>query len=78
MVSVDHFVYELRCQLKNAAAQGNNQLLVTSYDLCRAVRSGTTWLDACCEAMESEVRDGDQIIQDRSGHGMSVRYRLPR
>jgi hypothetical protein len=78
MVSFDHFGYELRCQLNEAAASGRNQLLVTSYDLCRAVRSGTVWLNACCEAMEQEVRDGDIVVQDRSGHGMAVRYQLPR
>jgi hypothetical protein len=78
MVSVDHFGYELRCQLNEAAASGRNQLLVTSHDLCRAVRSGTLWLNACCEAMEQEVRDDDIVVQDRSGHGMAVRFQLPR
>jgi len=41
MVSVNHFGYELRRQLNEAAASGSNQLLVTSHDLCRAIRSGT-------------------------------------
>lgn len=72
MVPVHHFSYELRRQLNAAAAQGSNQLLITSRDLCRAVRPGTGWLDACCEAMESKVRDGDRVVQDRSGHGMTV------
>jgi hypothetical protein len=78
MVSVDHFGYELRRQLNEAAASGSNQLLITSHDLCRAVRSGTAWLNACCEAMEQEVHDDDIVVQDRSGHGMAVCYRLPR
>lgn len=78
MVSVDHFGYELRRQLQEAAARGGSQFLVSSHDLCRAVRSGTAWLNSCCEAMENEVREGDEVIQNRTGHGMAVRYRLPR
>jgi hypothetical protein len=78
MVSVDHFGYELRRQLSEAAANGACELLLTCHDLCRSVRSGTAWLNTCCEAMEQEVREGDSIVQDRSGHGMAVRYRLPR
>jgi len=78
MVSIDHFGYELRRQLHEAAAKSTGELLITSHDLCRSVRSGTAWLNTCCEAMEQEVRDGDVIVQDRSGHGMAVRYQLPR
>jgi hypothetical protein len=78
MVSVDHFGYELRRQLNDAAASGANELLLTCHDLCRSVRSGTAWLNTCCEAMEHEIRDGDLVVQSRSGHGMAVRYRLPR
>jgi hypothetical protein len=71
-------VRELRHQLSEAAAIGATELLLTCHDLCRSVRSGTAWLNSCCEAMEREVREGDFIVQDRSGHGMAVRYRLPR
>jgi hypothetical protein len=78
MVSVDHFGYELRHQLREAAANGANELLVTHHDLCRSVKSGTGWLNVCCEAMEREVRNGDVVVQGRTGHGMAVRYRLPR
>lgn len=78
MVSVDHFGYELRRQLHEAAANGANELLLTCHDLCRSVRSGTAWLNTCCEAMEQEIRDGDLVVQSRSGHGMAVRYQLPR
>jgi hypothetical protein len=44
MVSVDHFGYELRRQLNEAAANGANELLLTCHELCRSVRSGTAWL----------------------------------
>ena len=78
MVSVDHFSYELRRQLNEAAANGASKLLLNSHELCRSVRSGTAWLNACCEAMEQEIRDGDIVVQDRNGLGMIVQYSLPR
>jgi hypothetical protein len=78
MVSADHFGYELRRQLNEAAAKSASELLITSHDLSRSVRLGKAWLNACCEAMEQEFREGDIVVQDRSGHGMAVRYRLPR
>jgi len=78
MVSVDHFSNELRRQLREAAADGASELPLTSNELCRSVRSGTAWLNACCEAMEQEVQEGDIVVQDRNGLGISVRYKLPR
>jgi hypothetical protein len=51
---------------------------MTSRGLARSVRSGTAWLDACCEAMHQELRDGDVIIQKGSGVGFTVIYCLPR
>jgi hypothetical protein len=36
-------------------------------------------MDACCEAMQQEIKASDVLIQDKnSGLGMSVRYQLPR
>jgi hypothetical protein len=78
MVSIEHFAHELRRRLHEAAANGAPELLVTHRELCQSVRSGTAWLNFCCEAMEQEVRTGDTVVHDRSGHGMAVRYRLPR
>lgn len=78
MVSVDHFGYELRRQLRDAAADGASELPITSHDLCRSIRTGTAWLNACCEAMEQELQESDIVVQDRNGLGMSVRYKLPR
>jgi hypothetical protein len=51
---------------------------MTSHDLCRSIRAGTAWLNACCEAMQQELKDSDIVVQDRNGLGMSVRYKLPR
>ena len=78
MVSVDHFGYELRRQLRDAAADGASELPITSHDLCRSIRTGTAWLNACREAMERELQESDIVVQDRNGLGMSVRYKLPR
>jgi hypothetical protein len=78
MVSVDHFGYELRRQLREATAAGASELAMTSHDLCRSIRAGTAWLNACCEAMEQELKENDIVVQDRNGLGMSVLYRLPR
>jgi hypothetical protein len=79
MVSVDHFTYELRSQLRRATAQGASNILITSSELCKSVRMGTAFLDACCEAMQQELRTDDIVVRDKdSGAGMIVSYRLPR
>jgi len=83
MVSVDHFVYELRRRLHEAAANGASELLLTSHELCRSARSGTAWLNACCEAMEQEIRDGDLVVQPiliwglRAGPGSVASMLIP-
>ena len=79
MVSVDHFAYELRSQLRTAATQGATKIVITSRQLCESVKMGSASLNACCEAMELEIRPGDTILQGKEvGVGMSVRYQLPR
>ena len=79
MVSVDHFTHELRSQLYSAAEQGATNIVITSSELCKAVRMGSVSMDACCEAMQQEVKPGDVVIWHKdSGAGMSVRYQLPR
>jgi hypothetical protein len=79
MVSVDHFAYELRSQLRTAAAQGATSIVIASSELCQSVRLGRASLDACCEAMQQEVRPGDIVLRGKEvGVGMNVRYQLPR
>ena len=79
MVSVDHFAHELRSQLRTAAAQGATNILINSRELCKSVRMGNSFLEACCEAMQQELRSDDIVVRDKnSGDGMSVRYHLPR
>ena len=79
MVSIDHFTYELRSQLRAAAAQGANSIVITSGELAEPVRMGSASLEACCEAMQLEVRPGDTVMREKEvGVGMSVRYQLPR
>jgi hypothetical protein len=79
MVSIDHFRYELRSQLRSAAAQGATNIVITSTELCRSVRMGSASMDACCEAMQQEIKPSDVVIRDHdSSSGMRVRYQLPR
>jgi hypothetical protein len=36
-------------------------------------------MPACCEAMRSEMKPGDFVlVEQASGPGMTIRYRLPR
>ena len=78
MVSVDHFKYELIAQMRSAAAQGATKIVVNSTELCRSIRKGSYSTQACCEAMEAEIKPGDVVIEQRGGTGMTVRYLLPR
>ena len=78
MVSVDHFRYELATQLRSAAAQGATTIVVTSTELCRSIRNANHWTHACCEAMQTEIKPGDVVIEQKSGTGMTVRYLLLR
>jgi hypothetical protein len=78
LVSVDHFRYELIAQLRSAAAQSATMVVVNSTELCRSIRNANHSTQACCEAMEAEIKPGDVVIEQRSGTGMTVRYLLPR
>jgi hypothetical protein len=78
MVSVDHFRYELISQLRRGTAEGAATIVITSGDLCKSIRDANRWTQACCEAMKAEMKDGDAMIDERSGVVMTIRYRLPR
>jgi hypothetical protein len=65
--------------LKRAAEQGATNILIRASELCRSVRMGTSSMDACCDAMQNEIKPGDVVVLHRnSGAGMTVRYLLPR
>jgi hypothetical protein len=81
LVSTDHYRHELLAQLGRAAKQGHIDILINSGELSRALRSfaGADGLNACCDAMQDEIRLGDFLLLERTnGAGMTVRYRLPR
>jgi hypothetical protein len=79
VVSIDHFRYELISQLRRAAEQGATKILITSDELCQSIRMGKASTDACCEAMQAEMKPGDVLlVEQSSGAGMTVRYLLPR
>lgn len=79
VVSADHFRHLLIARLEGAAAQGGTKIVVTSGELCQSVRFGSHWTDACCEAMQAEIKPGDVVlVEPTRGAGMTVRYQLPR
>jgi hypothetical protein len=79
LVSFDHFAHELTSQLRDAAEQGATTIVITSGELCSSIHKAGRWTEACCEAMQAEVKPGDDVlIPQDSGSGMTVRYRLPR
>jgi hypothetical protein len=65
--------------LRRAADEGATDVLITSGQLCAAIRGGARSTDACCDAMEAETKPGDVVVIVRSlGADMTVRYVLPR
>jgi hypothetical protein len=79
LVSIDHFAHELTSQLRHAAEQGATTIVITSGELCSFIRKAGNWTEACCEAMQAEVKPGDDVLVEQGrGSGMTVRYRLPR
>jgi hypothetical protein len=78
VVSIDHFRHELISQLRRAAAKGATSIVITSGELCQSIRMGKSSTNACCEAMQAEMKPGDVLIDQSSGAGMIVRYLLPR
>jgi hypothetical protein len=59
LVSVDHFRYELITQLRSAAVQGGTTIVVNSTELCRSMRNANHSTQACCEAMQVEIKPGE-------------------
>jgi hypothetical protein len=59
LVSVDHFRYELITQLRSAAVQGGTTIVVNSTELCRSMRNANHSTQACCEAMQAEIKPGE-------------------
>jgi hypothetical protein len=78
LVSTDHFRLELSTQLRSATAQGGTTIVITSGGICKNIRTGNSWTQACCEAMRAEMKPGDDVLGSASDAGMTVRYRLPR
>jgi hypothetical protein len=82
MVSADHFAQELRAQMSRAAKHGSIDIVINSGELYRSVGGypgSMHGMPACCDAMRSEMKPGDiLLVEQASGPGMTVRYRLPR
>jgi hypothetical protein len=82
MVSADHFAQELRAQMSRAAKAGSIDIVINSGQLYRSLGGypgSMHGMPACCEAMRSEMKPGDIVlVEQASGPGMTIRYRLPR
>jgi UDP-N-acetylmuramyl pentapeptide synthase len=78
MLSIDIYKRELAARLELAAMRRAIDVLITAGELWRTFpSSGAT--DACCEAMQEELKPDDVVLIERSaGVGMTVRYQLPR
>jgi hypothetical protein len=70
---------KLRTQLRSATEQDATRIVITSTELSRSVRLDGSPMDACCQAMLDELKDGDVVLRDKgSGARMIVRYLLSR
>jgi UDP-N-acetylmuramyl pentapeptide synthase len=79
MVSVDHYKQELGVQLTRATRRGAMDVLITAGELYRTLGRADGATDACCQAMQEEIKPGDVVLIERiAGIGMTVRYLLPR
>ena len=82
MVSVDHFRRELLAQMNRAAKHGSIDIVITAGEFYRSLGGypgSIHGMPACCDAMRSEMKPGDiLLVEQNSGPGMTVRYRLPR
>jgi hypothetical protein len=82
LVSVDHFRQELQAQMKRAAKHGSIDIVINSGELYRSLGGypgSLHGMPACCDAMRAEMKPGDILLVEQiSGPGMTVSYRLPR
>jgi hypothetical protein len=82
LVSVDHFRQELRAQMKRATKHGSIDIVINSGELYRSLGGypgSLHGMPTCCDAMRAEMKPGDVLlVEQTSGPGMTVRYRLPR
>jgi hypothetical protein len=63
---------EKRCRSRGTT------IVITSGELCKKIRFGHSWTQACFEAMQAEVKPGDVILVSTGVAEMTIRYRLPR
>ena len=79
---MDHFRRELLVKMSRAAKHGSIDMIIKSGELYRSLGGypgSLHGMPACCDAMRSEMKPGDVLlVEQSSGPGMTVRYRLPR
>lgn len=84
-MTTDDFRKELRAMIQRAGRQGRPHAEVNAGELHRVVggypNGGAHRMPACCEAMLSEKRAGDEVIfepAEGKGASLTIRYSLPR
>lgn len=78
---IDEFREQLRDKLAEASAEGKDKVSVAAFDLHRtllAFPSPHHQMPACCRAMRAEMRGGDELLTQKDGPGLLIRYALPR
>jgi hypothetical protein len=74
--------HQLLAQMNRAAKHGSIDIVINSGELYRSLGGypgSMHGMPACCDAMRSEMKPGDIVlVEQASGPGMTVRYRLPR
>ena len=79
LVSFDHFQHELQTQLRQAFKRGAKSIVITATELNLAVGGKPGFMDDCFEALQSEMRPGDEVLVDTPGAAsLAIRYSLPR
>ena len=81
MPSQDHFKFQLRSRLREAAKHGANHLTISAAELHRELGGNlgpAAQMDYCCAAMKAEMKPGDEIVGDvEEGSALRITYHLP-
>jgi hypothetical protein len=79
LASFDHYQHELQSQLQAAAKGSAKSIIITAAELCLAVGGKPGFMESCFEALQTEIKPGDDVlIEPNGGKGLAVRFALPR
>jgi hypothetical protein len=82
VIEGNYFSGELLAQMARATKRGAKHILINAYQLHCAlgdVPGADHASVACCDAMEHEIGNSDQVVVRKdNGAGLTIRYLLPR